>query len=89
LRGLVSAPAAAAAAAVAGLDGAGLLAGGVVEVGLDGRGGAAEPARDLGDWQLFDVAVVAGERGGASALAYAIQRIRGGGGIESSVTEPA
>ena len=38
------------------------------EVGLHGRRGAAEPARDLGDRDPFGVAVVAGERCGASAL---------------------
>jgi len=61
---------------LAGTHGACLLAGRVVEVGLDGRGRAAEPARDLDDRELLGVAVVAGERGGAAALGYAVEHER-------------
>src|SRR3954462_15680562 len=42
-----------AAAAVARLDRLGLLAGGVVQIGLDRRGRAAEPARDLVNREMF------------------------------------
>ncbi len=52
---------------VAGLDPPRFLAGGVVEVRLDGRGRAAEPVRDLPDREPLDFAVVPRDRASATA----------------------
>ena len=44
----------------------------VVQVGLDGGLGAAQPARDLRDRQVLLVAIVAGQRGLAATLLHTI-----------------
>jgi len=48
----------------------------VVEIRLDGRRRAAEPAGDLGNRQALGLAEVAGQGNGASPLTHAIERRR-------------
>jgi hypothetical protein len=66
-------PAAAAHSAVARLDRACLIAGWIVEIRLDGRLCASQPASDLRDRQTLLVAVVAGELSRAAPFGHPVE----------------
>jgi hypothetical protein len=72
-RGAVGRSAPAAHSAVARLDRACLIAGGIVEIALDGGFCAPQPTSDLGDRQTILVAVVAGELRRAAPFYHAVE----------------